>query len=195
MSQQTSRLQPDRVPSGRNKSSLLKIKGCKKYPVKLKSDKKTCDIISACVLEDSTLILADNSNMKLKCLDKSTFTVTGSCDLPGYPLQVCAVSQQAVAVACGSTYVIQFVSVVGCKLEQTWGFSTGFHCYGVAYTDGKLYVADQTSVYVYTMSGDRLNQFKHDQTGEDIFSYICSLVISREKSWIYVADLGNGLII
>lgn len=41
MLQQTSMGQPDNVPAGRNKSSLLKIKGCKQYPIKMKSDQHT----------------------------------------------------------------------------------------------------------------------------------------------------------
>lgn len=175
--------------------SLLRIKGKTKCSVEVPSDRGKCQINSVCVLENNTVVLLDSNNAKLKRLDRSTYTVKDCCDIQGYPWQVCVVSRQEVAVSCGENKLIQFVSV-GSKMHTTRQLHTDFSCNGLAYVDGKFYVSDEnTSVYVYSDTGKRLQRFNQDLCGKSLFSEICCLSVSDDSSRIYVADWDKGLII
>ncbi|XP_053383019.1 uncharacterized protein LOC123540364 [Mercenaria mercenaria] len=175
--------------------SLLQIKGSTKYSVKVKSDKYRCDIISACALEDGTIMLADKGNNKLKRLDSSTCTVLGYCDLPGRPRQVCIIYKQQAAVCLQGKQEVQFISLTN-RMALTNKIKTDFNCNGLAYAGGNLYISDfYTSVYIYSVSGRNLMQISKDQSGQKLFSDIRSLAVSEAGSKIYVADYNNGLII
>jgi outer membrane protein assembly factor BamB len=78
--------------------------------------------------------------------------------------------------------------------------NTGFECHGLAYADGMLFISDEyTSVYVYTMTGNRLQQFSLPQSNfgflSRLFNYrdLCSVAVSDSR--IYVAHRRKGLII
>jgi hypothetical protein len=174
--------------------SLLQVKGKKQYSVKVKSDKTTCSIYSACTLPDGNIILADHANSNLKRMDSFTYAVTGCCDVPERPWQVCAISNHEAAVSCNLSKLIQFVSL-GQTIQKTRKINTGAFCHSLAHCDGKLFVSDLKSVYVYTVSGEKLQQFYKDQTGQELFSSIYSLVLSNDSSKTYVTDIKRGLII
>ncbi|XP_053374415.1 E3 ubiquitin-protein ligase TRIM33-like [Mercenaria mercenaria] len=107
-------------------NALMNVKNKKKYNIRISSDKKECYIYSACDLDDGTIILADNKNSKLKRVDSSTYTVTDYCDVSGNLIQVCKISNQEVAVSCGVSRYIQFVSL-GSKMVPTKQIKTD-HC-------------------------------------------------------------------
>ncbi|XP_053390123.1 uncharacterized protein LOC128553041 [Mercenaria mercenaria] len=174
--------------------SLLQVKGSTKYSVKVQSDEYRCDIISACTLEDGTMILADQNNKKLKRLDSSSYTVIDYCDLPGSPWQVCSINKQQAAVCLRGKHKVQLISL-STKMTLTNKIKTGFACYGLSYADSNLYISDYTSVYIYSLSGRKLKQFSKDQSGQNLFSVIRSVAVSKDGSKIYVADKYNGLII
>jgi hypothetical protein len=145
-----------------SKPTLLKTRGNKRYTVTVESDKETCNIVSGCTLPDGTIILSDYSNSKLKRLNSASYTVTDYCDVPNRPWQVCVITDQEVAVCCDISQLIQFVSI-GRTLQKTRQISTESFCSGLAYADGKLFVsAGNTSLYVYSMSGQILQQFSMD---------------------------------
>ncbi|XP_045210917.2 uncharacterized protein LOC123562339 [Mercenaria mercenaria] len=173
---------------------LLQVKGCTKYSVNVQSDKKYCDIISACTLEDGTIILSDWSNSKLKRLDSSSYAVIDYCDLQGRPWQVCSIDKQQAAVCLHDKKEVQFISLSS-KMALTNKIKTGFECFGLSYADGNLYISDYTSVYIYSVSGRKLKKFSKDQSGQEMFSSIRSLAVSENGSKICVADRYKGLII
>lgn len=169
---------------------------CKKtYFARSKSDKNTCDIVSACVLEDGTVIISDYANKNLKRLDRSKSNVKDSCDLSMQPWQVCVTGQNEVAVTCMWASLVKFVAVES-KMTIKRQISTDFSCCGLAYADGKLYISDAgTSVYVYTLAGNKLQQFVKDQSGNELFSFIQSLAVKSDSSRIYIADFRKGLVV
>ncbi|XP_060576278.1 uncharacterized protein LOC132733635 [Ruditapes philippinarum] len=174
---------------------LFQIKGNQSYNVKVKSDKKNCYIISACCMEDGTIILADNNNKKLKRLHSSNYTVTDYCDLPGGPWDVCIINNKQVAVTVESLKEIHFISLKR-KMKTTNKINTDFACLHLAYANNNLYISDSfPSVYMYTLSGRKLNQFSKDQSGHKLFSSIDSLAVSKDATRIYVVDCNNGLIV
>jgi hypothetical protein len=81
-------------------------------------------------------------------------------------------------------------------MKTTNKINTDFKCFGLAYLNNNLYISDAcTSVYMYTLSGRKLNQFSKDQSGHMLFSVINSLAVSKDATRIYVADSDNGLIV
>ncbi|XP_060587229.1 uncharacterized protein LOC132742771 [Ruditapes philippinarum] len=175
--------------------NLFQIKGHQLYNVKVKSDKNNCHITSACCMEDGTIILADYNNNKLKRLHSYNYTVTDYYDLPGGPWQVCMINNTQVAVTVPSQKSVHFISLSG-KMKTSNKIKTDFECYGLAYANNNLYISDSdTSVYMYTLSGRKLNQFSKDQSGHKLFSDIRSIAVSKDATRIYVADCRNGLIV
>ncbi|XP_060605724.1 uncharacterized protein LOC132758185 [Ruditapes philippinarum] len=171
--------------------NLFQIKGNQSYNVKVKSDKKDCYIRTACCMEDGTIILADLENMKLKRLHSYNYTVTDYCDLPERPYQVCMINNTQVAVTIPSTQEVQFISLER-KMKTTNKIYTDYKCVCLAYANNNLYISDDSSeVYIYTLSGRKINQF----SGHKLFSGIGSLAISKDATRIYVAGNDNGLIV
>ncbi|XP_060608462.1 uncharacterized protein LOC132760492 [Ruditapes philippinarum] len=175
--------------------NLFQIKGNQSYDVKVNSDENVCYIKSACCMEDDTIILADYNNMKLKRLHSYNYTVTDYCDLPGNPWHVCMINNTQVAVTVPYKQEVHFISLER-NMKTTNKINTDFPCYGLAYANNNLYISDRsTSVYMYTLSGRKLNQFSKDQSGHKLFSYMYSLAVSKDANRIYVADSNNGLIV
>ena len=154
------RFQPDRTlitKLEKSKSlgmldSLPQIKGERSYCVKVKSDKVAGFIISACHLTDGSIILADNTNKKLKRIDSNNYTVRDFCGLPERPWQVCSINNSQVAVSLQSEG-IHFISLDR-QMTSTRKINTEFQCYGLAYANDNLYISDKSkSVYIYTLSG------------------------------------------
>jgi hypothetical protein len=172
---------------------LFQIKGNQSYNVKVKSDKKNCFIKCACCMEDGIIILADNNNRKLKRLNSYNYTVTDYCDLPGEPWQMCKINNTQVAVTLQSQKEVHFISLER-EMKTTNKINTDFACYGLAYANNNLYISDTSpSVYMYSLSGRKLNQFRNDHSGLKLFYSIESLAVSKDATRIYVADFYNGL--
>ncbi|XP_060608474.1 uncharacterized protein LOC132760500 [Ruditapes philippinarum] len=175
--------------------NLFQIKENQSYNVKVKSDKDSCDIMSSCCMKDGTIILADCDNKKLKRLNSYNYTVTDYCDLPGEPWQVCMINNTQVAVSVSFKQEVHFISLER-NMKTTKKINTDFACFGLAYANNNLYISDRfTSVYMYTLSGRKLNQFGKDQSGHKLLSYIYSLAVSKDATRIYVADYNNELIV
>ncbi|XP_060590557.1 uncharacterized protein LOC132745627 isoform X1 [Ruditapes philippinarum] len=179
--------------SEKTADNLFQIKGNLSYNVKVMSDKKDCYINSACFMEDGTIILADHD--KLKRLHSYNYSVTGYCDLPGESWQVCLINNTQVAVTISSEKKVHFISLER-KMKTTNMITTDFRCYGLAYSNNNLYISDQDkSVYMYTLSGRKLNQFSNDSSGHNLFFGVRSLAVSKDATRIYVADFYIGLIV
>ncbi|XP_060606538.1 uncharacterized protein LOC132758853 isoform X3 [Ruditapes philippinarum] len=175
-------------------NNLLQITGGQSYCVKDKSDEKICDIYGACYMEDGKIILVDHNNKKLKRLDSHNYTITDCYSLPGYPYQICKINETQVAVTLRTKQEIHFISVDR-KMKTTNKIKTDFICYSLAYANNHLYISDDISVYIYTMSGRKLKQFSTDQSGQKLFSGTNSLAVSKDATQIYVADSDKGLIV
>ncbi|XP_060605723.1 uncharacterized protein LOC132758184 [Ruditapes philippinarum] len=175
--------------------NLFQIKGNQSYNIKVKSDENVCYIRSACCMKDGTIILTGRNNNKLKCLHSYNYTVTDYCDIPGGPWQVCMINNTQIAVTIPSKKEVHFISLKR-KMKTTNQIHTDFGRYGLAYANNNLYISDnKTSVYMYTLSGRKLNQFSKDQSGHMLFCNINSLAVSKDATRIYVADRYNGLIV
>ncbi|XP_045216796.2 uncharacterized protein LOC123566598 [Mercenaria mercenaria] len=169
--------------------ALLQVKGYKEYSVKVQSDKKKCDIVSGCTLEDGTIILSDTDNDKLKRLNSSTYSVIDYCDLPNWPWQICSTNKQEVAVCLPVQKEIHFIST-GNRMTATNKITTDFACYGLACTNGILYISDsKTSVYIFSVSGRKLKQFSKEESGQKLFSDILSLSVRMGQRYLSLTTI------
>ncbi|XP_060560326.1 uncharacterized protein LOC132720253 [Ruditapes philippinarum] len=173
---------------------LLQITGEQSYCVKVMSDEQKCNICNACYMEDDTIILADYNNSKLKRLDSHDYIIPDCYNLPEEHWQTCKTNETQVAVTLPSKQEVHFISV-NRQMKTTNMIKTDFTCFGLAYAINHLYISDNTSVYIYTMSGKKLKQFSTDQSGRELFSNIISLAVSKDATRIYVADGYKGLIV
>jgi DNA-binding beta-propeller fold protein YncE len=187
---------------------VLQAKGQHPYFVNIKvnSDEDNCYITSACCMEDGMIILADDNNKKLKKLHSQNYTVIDYCDLLEAPWQVCVINKAQVAVTVPSQKEVQFISIET-PMEAIKKINTDFACYGIAYANSHIYISDDTSVYMCTMSARKVKRFSIDQSIRtilsDIFSPffskpscgIYSIAVSKDATRIYVANADNGLIV
>ncbi|XP_053381074.1 uncharacterized protein LOC123553333 [Mercenaria mercenaria] len=174
--------------------ALPQVKSSKKYCVQVQSDEEECYIVSACTLDDGTILLSDRSNFKLKRFDSSTYTVIDYCDLPGEQWQVCSINKHQAAVCLPGQQEVHFISLSN-RMTLTNKITTDFDCYGLAYADGNLYISGETSIYIYSVSGRKLKKLSMNQSGQELFSFIRSLAVSEDGSKVYVTDCYNGLVI
>ncbi|XP_060564674.1 uncharacterized protein LOC132723887 [Ruditapes philippinarum] len=174
---------------------LYKTTQVKKYCVRGRADKFDCSILTACTMEDGTIILAEGRNNKIKRLNGSTFAVRDSCDMPGKPWQVCSIRNDQVAVSLPRKEKVLFVSLAN-RMSVTQNISTGFNCHGLAHTEGNLYISDRFSaVYVYNMMGGQLQKFTKDPPRREMSYAIRSLAVTEDASKVFVAGWNNGLIV
>jgi hypothetical protein len=172
--------------------TLYQAKGGKKYSVRIRSDTSICDIVSACTLEDGTMILADHNNNALNRLNGSTFAVIDHIDINGRPWQVCPISMQEAAVCLRDALGVQFLSVSN-KMTLSRKISTDFECFGLVNYAGFLYISDKrTSVHVYDMAGQELMKYEF---GKELFSFIRSLSVNKNGSKIYVGNHKCGMVV
>ncbi|XP_060560327.1 uncharacterized protein LOC132720255 [Ruditapes philippinarum] len=173
---------------------LLQITEEQSYCVKVMSDEQKCNICSSCYMEDDTIILADYNNNKLKRLESHNYIITDYYNLPGEHWQTCKINETQVAVTLFSQQKVHYISI-NREMKTTNKIKTDFTCFGLAYANNHLYISDDTSVYIFTMSGKKLKQFSTDQSGQELFSNIISLAVSKDATRIYVADGYKGLIV
>ncbi|XP_060593698.1 uncharacterized protein LOC132748165 [Ruditapes philippinarum] len=174
--------------------NLIQVKGKNSYNIKVKSDKQNCNITSACCMKDGTIILVDKENSKLKRVHSHDYTVTDYCDLRGVPYHVCMINNTQVAVTLPLQNKVHLISLE--RIMKTRNkINVNFECKSIGYANNNLYISDRYTVYMYSLSGRKLNQFREDFSGHMLFSDIQSLAVSRDAARIYVADYGHGLIV
>jgi hypothetical protein len=105
-------------------------------------------------------------NKKLKHIECCTFTIVDYCELQEEPMQVCATTMDELAVSLLFQREVQFAT---CEEELTLirAIKTDFECCGLTCAKGNLYISDRgVFVYVYSLSGRKLQQFNIDQPGD-----------------------------
>jgi hypothetical protein len=101
-------------------------------------------------------------------------------------MQVCVPSMDGLAVSLPFQREVQFAT---CEEEMTLtrAIKTDFECFGLAFAQGNLYISDRSVfVYVYSLSGRKLQQYNIDRPGDQLFRCINSMYISHDGSRIYV---------
>ncbi|XP_045206774.2 uncharacterized protein LOC123559016 [Mercenaria mercenaria] len=131
------------------------------FNVKETSDLGTCSIRDICFLHDNSILITDDTNMKLKRLNQS-YELIDSVKLPDDCYYVCSVCPGKAAVFPMFYGEVQFVSV-GKKMTLTKSFCVRNVSGGITCIDDKMYVCcgsdedpDTACVEVYTHNGEWL---------------------------------------
>ena len=78
----------------------------------LSGNENNCAIYGSCILDDGTLVLADNLNKRLKCANPCDNKVIGYCDVGTSPWGVCSIGPQQVAVNCSAKVVKLILCII-----------------------------------------------------------------------------------
>ncbi|XP_053386468.1 tripartite motif-containing protein 29-like [Mercenaria mercenaria] len=142
---------------------------------------KYCEITGLCVMDDGTLVIADNTNSQLKKLNE-TFAVEVGIDVRGKPYSTCKVGPNEVATVLYSqwnpNYKVLFVDV-GVKMKPGTTFVINGQAASVSY-DAKqdaLFVCNLNQVSVYTKSGVLLRAYDWNEYGDSIVCVRNTIII------------------
>ncbi|KAL4216872.1 hypothetical protein ACF0H5_023334 [Mactra antiquata] len=171
--------------------NLYKVTKIRDMNVRLKEDTSECWIYGSCIIDD-TVIFTDFMNNKLKRFDISSSSLIDYCKVPGRPCGVCRVGEREVAVACGDR--VHFVSIHN-KLSLLRSIQMNHVCYGIAYSNDKLYITDvYKSLYMYDMSGNILKTVTSDNSGQPIFERSTHITFNDKKDRLFVGNDEKGLV-
>ncbi|KAL4241147.1 hypothetical protein ACF0H5_001925 [Mactra antiquata] len=172
--------------------NLYKVTKIRDMNVRLKEETSEYSILGSCIIDD-TVIFTDHWNNKLKRFDISSSSLIDYCEVPGGPYGVCRVGEREVAVACRDRRV-HFVSIHN-KLSLLRSIKMNHLCYGIAYSNDKLYITDcNKSLYMYDMSGNILKTVTSDNSGQPIFKCSEHITFNDKKDRLFVGDAGKGLV-
>ncbi|XP_052222916.1 uncharacterized protein LOC127838893 isoform X2 [Dreissena polymorpha] len=138
---------------------LICVQGKSEKNVRISSDSYTPEITAICVLPDGQVIVADFSNNKVKLLNQQ-YQVVGYLGVSAYPLDMCQITPNCVAVALNdgddTTHEVQFIAVNNSKLLTRRKFQLQHACTGIAHYHGELFICSGTVLYKYTLSGKQV---------------------------------------
>ncbi|XP_052781494.1 uncharacterized protein LOC128218025 [Mya arenaria] len=172
---------------------VFATEGYKEYNVKMSSDKDRCDIYGMCELPGGEIVITDYNNMTVKLLDQE-YRVVDHCDVPKYPLDVCHIGGNEVALCVNNDdrHELHFINITKGKLVTTRKLSFSHECYGATHHGNNLYISSRTALYVYTMTGKRVKTLYEDES----FGYtVRRFAISNDGKTIYITNYSNNQLI
>ncbi|XP_021366318.1 uncharacterized protein LOC110458754 [Mizuhopecten yessoensis] len=143
-----------------------RVKEIGKFNVKTPSDKERCWISGVVYLPNEQIVLSDHNNKKLRLFtDKGQYL--DELVIRGYPLDLCLVNNNTVAVAVygrGGVCVVQ-VEDSKLSLSSEINMPNGKHCYGITHTDGRFLVGTiGGEVYSVTQDGTAVLLHKYNNS-------------------------------
>ncbi|XP_053396823.1 uncharacterized protein LOC123551317 [Mercenaria mercenaria] len=176
------------------RTTVYSVKRIENLNIRGQNDKETCSVYGSCLTEDGSLLLADNTNNKIKRADVVKMSVTDYCCVPAGPYGVCCTSKTETAV-CLNNNTIQFV-ILGKQMTTTRQIQTNHYCFGIAHKDDKLYITDNyQSLYIHDMTGNVLQTVTQNNAGQSLFSNSRNVAFSYLYDKVFVASCNKGLVI
>ncbi|KAH3851210.1 uncharacterized protein LOC127874686 [Dreissena polymorpha] len=172
---------------------LYEVKGECQYDVRVKGDRNVCVVTSVCQMLDGTLLLADNSNSKIKQLDV-LYQIVDSIQLSAPPLVILALGdvKAVVAIDTAENSVLQLVNVESRKLSTSDSFTVYGKCCGLGFDGEHIYVASETAIVAYSQSGETVGEiYSNPHTTLTSLSYssaLCKLVVANNDGEILVLE-------
>ncbi|WAR03983.1 hypothetical protein MAR_010541 [Mya arenaria] len=160
--------------------------------IKLKSDDKKCSIVGCCQVSDNAILLADETNRKIKLLNDK-YSIVHSYELSSCPCGVCCVSEREAAV-CLEVRAIQYVSVHDQRLTLLKRFSVDHDCLRLTYHGGKLFVTSGTALYTYTLNG-KLEKKLYQGKNNALYFTVNYVAVSEDGRRIFVTNANDGVLV
>ncbi|XP_052781189.1 uncharacterized protein LOC128217826 [Mya arenaria] len=170
---------------------VFATEGYKEYNVKMSSDKYNCDIQGMCELPGEEIVISDYHNMTVKLLDQK-YRVVDHCDVPMFPLDVCHIGGNEVAVCVDNNddrHELHFINITKGKLVTTRKLSFSHECNSATHHGNNLYISSHTALYVHTMTGKLVKKLKSGH------NTVMRIAISNDGKTIYIANNSNHQLI
>ncbi|KAL4224413.1 hypothetical protein ACF0H5_017865 [Mactra antiquata] len=179
----------------KKRTDLYKVKGSKDINIKLTNDSTMCYSLGCCLtLDNHQLLLTDFKNQKLKRLDIKNMTVIDYLKLEGNPIGVCCIGTLEAVVACGSSNMIQFVSIDK-KMSLTRQIKMSHHCQGIATKDDKLYITDNgSSLYMYDVTGNLLKTTSLHNAEKTLLKYSRHITFNESGKKMCIGSWNNDVV-
>lgn len=170
----------DRPTQEKTASHVWTIEGRKTFNIAAADDKFRCYVTGCCQLPSGEILLADNSNRRLKKID-NMYKVIGVCDLPDEPSDVCYIGNNEAIVSLKRK--LQFVNVIEMKLTKSE--EQVHECLGLCCHGDQLYVTGQDSVFLYSIEGIQKRVLFTARRNDFI---ILRVVVSDDGSKVYILN-------
>ncbi|KAH3791251.1 hypothetical protein DPMN_144734 [Dreissena polymorpha] len=136
------RIDPNEVVSVIDKSQ---------YKVRTPTDKENCYITGICGSSNGEFVIADFNNKCVKLLDQG-YTLLAQLQLPTFPLSLCNISTNEMAVTVGdvgSANEIHFLRVDKRSIVNFKTLQLNHSCYGISIHQSDMFVTSGVAVYQY----------------------------------------------
>lgn len=155
------------------------------------SDYDDCDITGCCMSAEDRVLLVDNRNYCIKSVTISSMLID-RMSLKDAPWSVCPISDEEAAVTLPEIKQIQFI-VLKEKMRKGRALRLDHQCNGIAYHSDTLYVTDEIPcLYVYTLSGELLQQCRYDR--REFVIDICSIAVNEKGTKLFAVGGDNCVI-
>jgi hypothetical protein len=172
-------------------SRTYKVRSQKEENIRMKNDKIDPYICDVCQLQDGTIVLADNNNMKIKWLGVN-HNIKDCVHLDSYPTGICCTGNTEVAVKLGNNKV-DFMSVASSLSKMRDISVTGGRCLGMTYCAGDLWVSDVNGVNVYSMTGAIVKSVISDVKNKPMFDSTPHQMAASGGN-VFVTDNSDGAV-
>ncbi|XP_053391559.1 uncharacterized protein LOC128554319 [Mercenaria mercenaria] len=161
--------------------------------VKTWSDEKDCIITGCAVLSSNKVMLADNSNYKLKLVDTQSKAVLQMKTLDSEPYDIAVLPQDQIAVTMPNKKEILIMATTG-KLSISQNIPLKKKYRGITYHQGQLYVVccGPKSVHIVDIQGNVNNIIT---LNEEVFDNPDYILLSQDARYIYISDFSKNSVV
>ena len=174
----------------------MKVQSSSQPNVQLGDDKRKPCITGCCFMPSGDLVLCDNTNCKLKLLDR-TFKMKDSFSLYADPWSLSVVDNSNVIVTIPYTKQLQYVQLVP-RMKAGRVILLDKKCFGVAVVGNEIYVSchdlGEGEVRVLDLSGNLKRKLGVNKDGSYQFQGPNYLTVSTTGKKIFVSDSSTSII-
>ncbi|KAL4222194.1 hypothetical protein ACF0H5_018231 [Mactra antiquata] len=153
-----------------------------------------CNVTSTVVLTDGRIVLADDSNSKLKLLN-GRYQVINELKLGSNPLNMASISEDEIAVTLPGERQVEFVRVGVDSFTQTKNFKTRLDCWGIDIIGNMVVITtgrDGHAIILYEKDGKEVNSFVLTGHADENVRCPVAVVADNRQSCLYVTCTGGA---
>ncbi|KAH3811988.1 uncharacterized protein LOC127835840 [Dreissena polymorpha] len=158
--------------------------------VRDREDAETCWITGMCILKDSTLIVVDNNNNRVKVIDPRG-NIVNSFRLASPPFDIALINQAEAAFTLPDKKQVQVIRIVGrSDIKYGENIQFDFDCNGIGVLGDNIVLTSisEKCVRMVNQKGEVLWTAVTDDLGERIFEWPWYVATSSSFEKVYVSD-------